>query len=120
MPDEDYRQLRQHLNQPDVADQPFLRYVLRHKLSTITHNCDGMYEDLVTGASYVTYSVNGDPAQIGLMRHRPRSELECDVIPVCSNLGAALIGMRVGQRAPLLREDGTIASLRVLKVTSAA
>lgn len=117
LPDEDHRQLRQHLKRPSVVGQPFLQYVLRHKLSETAQNCDGMGEDFVTGASYVSYSVNGGPAQTGLLRHWPQIGSKCGVIPVCSNLGTALIGMRVGQRAPLMREDGTIASLRVLKVT---
>ncbi len=124
LPDEDHRQLRQYLKQPGVVAQTFLKHVLRHKISATAQSCDEIRDDVVTGSSYVTYSVDGAPAQTGLLHHRPRRGsdcgLDCGVIPVCSNLGAALIGMRVGQRAPLLREDGTITSLRVLKVAHSA
>lgn len=116
LPDEDHRQLKRYLQQPDIADRPLLGHVLRHKISATAQGGHDMSEEVVTGFTCVTYSVDGGPAQTGLLRHRARSGSDSGVIPVCSDLGATLIGMRVGQRAPLLREDGTIASLRVLAI----
>ncbi len=119
LPDEDRRLLKQLLQQPDIADRPFLGHVLRHKISATVQGDRDMCNEVVTGSTCVTYSVDGGPAQTGLLHHRARTISDTGVIPVCSNLGATLIGMQVGQRAPLLREDGTIASLRVLDVEPA-
>lgn len=120
LPDEDRRQIERYLEQPHVATRPFLGHVLRHKVSASQPEPDSVYDGVVTGSSRVTYSIDGGPARTGLLNHRARSDAGSGVIPVCSLLGAALIGMRVGQRAPFLREDGTIASLMVLDASPSA
>lgn len=72
----------------------------------------------VTGGSRVVYSVDDGAAQTGLLIQRARSGAGSGVIPATSRLGATLIGMRVGQRAPLRCEDGAIMILSVLDVTT--
>lgn len=120
LPDDDCRQLHRHLKRPRVARLPFLGHVLRHKIMASRPLGDEAPENVVTGASCVTYAVDGGPAQTGLLSHRARSGSRSGVIPVCSLLGAALIGMRIGERAPLFHEDGTIVSLTVLDVAPPA
>ena len=46
--------------------------------------------------------------------HVGNSGRQRGIIPVSSLLGATLIGMRIGQRAPLLCEDGSVKSLVVV------
>lgn len=118
--DDDCDHLEQHLKQPDIARRPFLDHVLRHKISASRPTQGEVPKDVVTGASCVSYAIDGAAVQIGYLSHRARNSVQTGVIPVCSLLGATLIGMRVGERAPLLREDGTISSLTVLSVTPPA
>ena len=120
LPEADYRHLRHHLNQCENTGKPaspFLSQVILRKLATREPSPDADTRDLVTGGCHVVYSVDRKPAATGLLVHRARSGGASGVIPVSSLLGATLIGMRVGQRAPLLREDGTIGAVSVLGVT---
>ncbi|WP_417808573.1 hypothetical protein [Thioclava sp.] len=119
LPDADHRQLQRHLELCDAARQPastLLAYVLQHKIMATKPVGNIHASDLVTGGCRVIYSVDDGPIQTGLLAHRARTGQASGVIPVCSLLGATLIGMRVGQRAPLLREDKTIGTISVLSV----
>lgn len=114
--DDDCQQLERHLTQPDVKTRTFLHHVLRHKVRATRPLQGAAPKDVVTGTSCVRYTIDGGPMQIGLMSHWARSDARSGVVPVCSLLGAALIGMRIGERAPLLNVDGTISSLTVLDI----
>lgn len=114
--DDDCQQLQRYLTQPDVKKRTFLDHVLRHKVRASQPLAGAAPKDVVTGTSCVRYMINGGPTQIGLMRHWARRGARGGVVPVCSLLGAALIGMRIGDRAPQLDEDGTIGSLAVLDI----
>ena len=114
--DEDRRHLEDHLRRSEMAGQPFLPHILHHKITSSTSLDEPVPEDVVTGGCRVTYAIDGGPAESGLLVHRARTGAVSGVIPVSSLLGATLIGMRIGQRAPLLSLDGTIASVLVLGV----
>ncbi|TNF19759.1 MAG: hypothetical protein EP318_13530 [Rhodobacteraceae bacterium] len=120
LPVADHQQLQRHLEHCEQVTDPvsnLLAYVLRDKIM-MTEPVGNLHaRDLVTGGSCVTYSINRGEGQTGLLAHRARSGSGISVIPVASLLGATLIGMRVGQRSPLLCEDGTILSVSVLDVT---
>lgn len=118
LPEADHQHLLQHLEVCERNRGPswtLLAYVLQNKLVNCEPVGTSVDRDIVTGGSFVTYSVcNGAPT-IGLLVHRARPGIQKGgVIPVASLLGATLIGMRTGQRAPLLCDDGTIKSLLVL------
>ncbi len=116
LPEADHRQLRRHLDLCEGTGTPaskLLAHVLLHKIATTEPVRDMLARDLVTGGCRVIYSVDGGPIQTGLLVHRARSGLASGVVPVSSLLGATLIGMRVGQRAPLLRDDGTVGTITV-------
>lgn len=120
LPEADHKLLQRHLVQCEEMRLPhwtLLAYVLHHKIMNTEPVAEFHAGDLVTGGCEVSYSVNGGPEQKALISHRARSGVGSGVILVASLLGATLIGMRVGQRAPLLREDGEILSLSVLDVT---
>lgn len=115
--DADRRQLEGHLRNCEAVRTPFLSRVLERKIRASASSGGEPDDDVVRGGSQVTYSIAGGPQQCGLLVHRARLEAAAGgIIPVASLLGATLIGMRVGQRAPLLCEDGAIVSLMVLGV----
>ena len=121
LPKADHRKLQEHLDACDCAlrsSSKLLAYLLANKLMN-TRPVEGLHcSDLAIGGSRVTYAIDDETPQTGLLVHRARAGLPSGVIPVASLLGATLIGMRVGQRAPLLREDGTIGRLAVVDVSS--
>jgi transcription elongation GreA/GreB family factor len=92
-----------------------LTYVLQNKLMNTEPTREQVGSEIVVGGSHVSYSVSGGAVQTVLLVHRalPGNRNQ-DVASVSSLLGATLIGMRVGQRAPLLCEDGSVRSLVVV------
>lgn len=121
MPTADYQKLQEYLEHCECAMRPtsrLLAYVLANKLMNTRPSDDVYYTDLVMDGSCVTYIIDGKEPQSGLLAHRFRAGLPGGIIPVASLLGATLIGMRVGQRAPLLFEDRSIGRLFVKDVTS--
>jgi transcription elongation GreA/GreB family factor len=93
----------------------FLAYLLQSKIVNSEPISAPIDEDMVIGGSVVTYSVGGGPPVQGSLLHRVRPEIsKGEVISVASLLGATLIGMRTGQRSPLLCDDGSIKSLLVI------
>lgn len=98
-----------------VPSWALLAYVLHDKIMN-TEPCRGLVErDIVVGGSLVTYAAGGGAVASGLLVQRARpGARQLGIIPVASLLGATLIGMRIGQRAPLLCEDGSVKSLVVV------
>lgn len=72
--------------------------------------------DLATEGRRATYGAGDDDLRHGILTHSDKVEGVADVIPVRSLLGATLIGMRVHQRAPLLRDDVTIVTVTLHEV----
>lgn len=121
LPTADHQKLQEHLEDCECAmrsSSRLLAYVLANKLLNTRPADDVRDNDLVVGGSTVTYAVNGGDPQTGLLVHRARAGLSGGVIPVASLLGSTLIGMRVGQRAPLLFEDGAIGRISVIAVSN--
>lgn len=120
LPEADYQKLQEHLESCKSgmrASSALLVHVLSHKLMNVNPVSNVHCSDLVIGGSRVTYSVDGGKPQEGLLSHRAAIGSTGGVIPVASLLGTTLMGMRTGQRAPLLRDDGTIGRLLVIDVT---
>lgn len=95
---------------------PVLHGFLRHKLQSSSGAPEPTPRDLVVAGRHVTFSINdGEPCFATLsMRPLPFP----DHIPVASFLGATLIGMRVLQKAPLLRKNGRIDTVFVMDVAA--
>lgn len=124
LPDADHQQLQRHLEACERNKESswmLLAYVLHSKIANIEPISAPLERDIVTSGCRVSYSVNGGAIQTSLLVHdaRPKAPLS-GVISVPSLLGATLIGMRIGQRAPLLCEGGAILSVLVVDVVSAA
>ena len=121
LPEDDHQKLQEHLENCDCAMRPnskLLAYVLANKLMNTRPVSDVHQSDLVVGGASVTYAVDNQAPLTGLLVHRVKAGLPGAEIPVASLLGATLIGMRVGQRAPILFEDGTIGEVSVISVAS--
>ena len=119
LPAADYQELHSHLEECECAVRPgskLLAYVLANKLMNTRPEDAVHHSDLVVGGSCVNYVVDGGVPRTGLLVHRAKAGLPGGVIPVASLLGATLIGMKIGQRAPLLFEDGSIGRLLVKDV----
>lgn len=119
IPENDFRQLRRHLEACERTRAPawtLLAHVLLHKIMSMTPSDEAWHAGLATGGSTITFSIDGQPPRTGLLLHEAQSGPGIATIPVASLLGATLIGMRVQQRAPLLNEDGSIGSVLVLGV----
>lgn len=92
-----------------------LAYVLQNRIVNTEPSHRPVDRDIVVSGSKVTYSVGGTSVEVGLLVHQPNAgPRQRGIIPVSSLLGATLIGMRIGQRAPLLCEDGSVKSLVVV------
>lgn len=82
-------------------------------------DADELPDDIVTGAALITFAVG---------RHRPETrrlyQWDCPArvggLPIGSFLGATLIGMSAGQRAPLIDGDGVVGVVQVLAVHAQA
>ena len=69
-----------------------------------------------TGGSRVTYAIDDLEPQSGRLFHDAAYALGQDGIQVATLLGATLIGMMAGNRAPFLQADGSFRRVRLLGV----
>ena len=119
VPPYDYHKLIAYQKQCDGSGEPvsiLLSYIIRHKLMTLKPVKNLYSADLVTSGRQFEYAIDKGPVQDGLLVHRARLGQSTGVIPAYSILGVTLIGMRAGQRAPLLCANGSVRSLSVLRV----
>ena len=92
-----------------------LAYVLQNRIVNTNPSHRPVDRDIVVSGRKVTYSVSGASVEVGLLVHQPNAApRQRGIIPVSTLLGATLIAMRIGQRAPLLCEDGSVKSLVVV------
>lgn len=104
-----------HLADQEIQRHPVLAHVMKHKISTAQRPSGLLDQCTVTGNCIVTFRVGRGPERVGLLCHRARTET-IGVMPVRSVLGATLIGLSVGQSAPLILTDCSIERVRVLAV----
>ncbi len=97
-------------------DEELVAGVLRSKIDLAEIICGDAPPDVATLGCNVTYMVTGGGAQYGRLTC---DDTGGDAIAITSLLGATLIGMRELQRAPLLRADGSILTLALLRVAPA-
>ncbi|GHG90861.1 hypothetical protein [Pseudodonghicola xiamenensis] len=84
--------------------------ILRQKLSQAGRlGAEASSEGIATGNTVLGYRLCGDqPPIIARLSYRVRLREEPGVVPLRSLLGATLIGMAVGETAPLLLSDGSL------------
>ncbi|WP_045320166.1 hypothetical protein [Limimaricola cinnabarinus] len=101
------------LNAPDPL---LLTALLRHKLRISRAAREPAAPDLVVAGRVVTYEIEGDGIRSGTLS-TSRMPFPNHVL-VASLLGATLIGMRALQTGPLLRSDGSVASVTILDIAA--
>lgn len=104
-----------HLADQEIQRHPVLAHVMKHKISTAQRPLTRLNRCTVTGNCIVTYRFGSGPERVGLLCHWARTET-IGFMPVRSVLGATLIGLRIGQSAPLILTDCSIERVRVLAV----
>lgn len=122
VPEADYHRLKAYQEQCDESQdraEIMLSYIIRHKLMTLKPVKNLYAAHMVTSGRQFQYVIDQGPVQDGLLVHRARWGQGTGVIPAYSILGVTLIGMLVGQRAPLLCENGSIRSVTVSRVIQA-
>jgi hypothetical protein len=118
--DEDARRLREHLDRCDEFGSgvyPLLGAFIRAKLAdAMIGDPQQVGPDTATGYSLVVYSVDGLASRSQVLSHWPSPIRGGFGLSTCSLLGATLLGMKVGQRSPLLRADGTTGMVELLGI----
>jgi hypothetical protein len=105
---EDARRLREHLAHCATV---------RAKLADAVI-CDPRQvgPDVATGYSLVIYAVDGLAPQSQVLSHWRYPIRGGFGLSICTLLGATLLGMKAGQRSPILRADGTSATVQLLGI----
>lgn len=118
---EDRCRLRGHMEQclRSGGDGVLVAGILRRKIARSDPVRGEVPDDLATGGCRVRFMITGGGASSGVLTHEVAADAPKDAIPVCSLVGATLIGMRVLQRALVLRDDGRIDTLALLDVSPA-
>lgn len=114
---EDYSRLESHLYTSSVSSSSPVLRLLRVKLAdAIVVPADTVGEDVATINSRLIYVVDGCRSDCRVL---VTDENDLGVgfnLPVTTLLGATLLGMRNGQRAPFLRADGSVGYVLLKRV----
>jgi hypothetical protein len=119
--DEDARRLREHLARCETIGSgiyPLLGEFIRAKLADAAiGDLQRIGSDTAIGYSRVIYAVDGLAPQSQVLSHWRYPVTGGFGLPICTFLGATLLGMKAGQRSPLLRADGTTGTVELLGIT---
>jgi hypothetical protein len=117
---EDARRLREHLARCERIGSgvyPLLGAFIRAKLAdAVIGDPHQVGPDIATGYSLVIYAVDGMASRSQVLSHWPSPIRGGFGLSTCSLLGATLLGMKVGERSPLLRADGTTGTVELLGI----
>lgn len=120
LPARDVEGLQRHLDYCETAGSgiaaltgEILRQKLRHARRL---GPDAPAGCIAAGNSLLGYRIRGQEPRIARLSHRARLWAEAEVVPVRSLLGATLIGMRVGDSAPLLLSDGSFSEVTLMEL----
>lgn len=120
LPARDVEGLQRHLEYCETAWSGIAALtgeILRHKLRLAQRLAPDMQAGCVaSGSSLLGYRIGAQEPQIARLSHRARFWAEAEVVPVRSLLGATLIGMRLGDTAPLLLSDGTFTEVTLVEL----
>ena len=73
-------------------------------------------DDIATGNSCVAFYVEGCPPEVRRLVHWEHEDVFGQTLLVPTLAGVTLLGMKEGQRAPILRADGTVREVELTKV----
>ncbi|UWQ86030.1 hypothetical protein [Leisingera caerulea] len=101
----------------NAPNPPLLNGFLRHKLRISRGAPWPAPPELVVAGCHVTYMISGEGTRSGVLSMGPAPAP--GRILIASLLGATLVGMRMLQKVPLLRDDGQIETIVVVDVSPA-
>ena len=111
----DRRALADHIQRADrigTGVHTMLARLLSQKLLYTPVVEDGRIGSrFATGGARLSYAIDDLEPQSGHLLHETAPGSDQDGLPVASLLGATLIGMQAGSRAPLLQADGSFRRL---------
>jgi hypothetical protein len=117
---EDARRLREHLARCEKIGSgvyPLLGEFIRAKLAdAVIGDPQHVGPDAAIGYSRVIYAVDGLAPQSQVLSHWRYPVTGGFGLSICTLLGATLLGMKAGQRSPLLRADGTTGTVELLGI----
>ncbi len=92
----------------ELEIDPVLIALVRAKLAAARIVLLGDAEaDRARGGSWVVYTLDGGAPTSQLLAHWRPEAVSQSILPITSVLGISLLGMRAGQRVPLVRRDGS-------------
>lgn len=115
----DYTLLEGHLLNLGSSgkEDPLLARLIRTKLAdTRVVLSDDVAPDVATANSRIVLREEDAPESEKVLVHWDHECTNSFALPICSLLGTTLLGMRAGERAALLRDDGTVSSVELLRV----
>lgn len=116
----DRRALAEHIVRADKvgtgAFEMLTRLLSQKLLYATVREDDKIGAATAAGGSRVTYAIDDQEPQSGQLFHHDEYALGQNGIHVGTLLGATLIGMKAGNRAPFLQADGSFRSVRLLSV----
>ncbi|MCC5986068.1 MAG: hypothetical protein JJT95_00195 [Pararhodobacter sp.] len=120
----DYWDLQEHRRRcEDLGGALFMRLarLIRAKSAdALVINDDEIPPDTVTGTARVAFAIDRHRPETRTLYHWGFPDRARCRLPVCTFLGVTLIGMSVGQRAPLLDAKGVVGEVQILAVHAQA
>lgn len=117
---EDARRLHEHLARCDEIGSgvyPLLGAYIAAKLAdAVISDPHAIGADTATGYSRIVFAVDGRAPQSQVLSHWRYPVTGGVGLSICTLLGATLLGMKAGQRSPLLRADGTAGTVELLGI----
>ena len=96
----------------ELEIDPVLIALVRAKLAAARIVLSGDVEtDRARGGSRVVYTLDGGAPTSQLLAHWRPEAVAQSILPITSILGICLLGMRAGQRVPLVRSDGSLGAV---------
>jgi hypothetical protein len=119
----DYTLLEAHLwrllefDRPAPGEQLLTRLIRTKLADAVVVLSDDIEPTIATGNSRVTFRIDGGPAECRRLVHWDGPDAAGQSLRIPTFLGVAVLGLAEGQRAPLLRADGSIGSVALDAVT---
>ena len=104
---------------PGAERQPLLRWLIRAKMADARLVLPAYLEgDIATTGRRLVYAVDGQAAEHGAIVATGHATRPNDV-PLATFFGISLLGVKAGQCGPLLRVDGSVGEVLLVRVEPA-
>lgn len=101
---------------PGAERRPLLQWLIRAKMADARLVLPAYVEaDIATTGRQLVYAVDGHAAERGAIV-APGHAARPEEVPLATFLGISLIGLKAGRRGPLLRADGSVGEVLLVRV----